>query len=149
MAYRAKPVHQRFFASFDKTDRCWLWKRGMNKAGYGRFYINWRMELAHRVSYELHLGPIPDGMCVLHRCDVRSCVNPAHLFLGTQTVNHADMCAKGREPRGESHRNSKLMESDVRAIRMAEGRHSDIAASYGISKGLVSQIKRNIIWRHL
>lgn len=75
---------------------CWLWTASLGSTGYGQISIDGRHRKAHRVSWELHNGEIPDGMCVLHRCDVPSCVNPEHLWLGDQPANLKDMWAKGR-----------------------------------------------------
>lgn len=76
---------------------CWLWTKGRMPFGYGAIVVNGKTKLAHRVSYEAHVGPIPSGLCVLHRCDVPPCVNPEHLFLGTQLDNMRDKIAKGRQ----------------------------------------------------
>ena len=75
---------------------CWIWMRSTASHGYGDFRLNYKLFLAHRASYEAFVGPIPDGMFVLHRCDVKQCVNPDHLFLGTNADNMADKEAKGR-----------------------------------------------------
>jgi len=83
---------------------CWLWTASKNASGYGQFMPsvpNPSPMLAHRASWELHNGPVPDGACVLHRCDVRHCVNPAHLFLGTKRDNTQDMLFKGRDSGGQ------------------------------------------------
>lgn len=77
-------------------EQCWLWTGKPNAKGYGRFTVNYKTVMAHVASYVFAFGSIPDGLCVLHRCDVPACVNPAHLFVGTRTVNNADMRAKGR-----------------------------------------------------
>lgn len=80
---------------------CWLWLSSVDAGGYGRLYATGRGQmLAHRASYESFVGPIPAGMCVCHKCDVRSCVNPDHLWLGTDADNTADMVRKGRQRRG-------------------------------------------------
>ena len=120
---------------------CWLWQGSLNGRGYGhlgrRRNGKCRHYRAHRYSYELHNGPIPDGMCVCHTCDVRFCVNPDHVFLGT----HADNI-KDRDLKGRTH--SKLTDEDVTSISMflnlgAKGR--DIANAYGVSQATVSNIK--------
>lgn len=86
----------RFFAKVDKTDGCWLWTAGKFPNGYGKFRHEGKFKKAHRVSFEHHVGPIPLGMLICHRCDVRRCVNPDHLFVGTQKQNIQDAMAKGR-----------------------------------------------------
>lgn len=100
---RHLPTIPRFWAQVQKTETCWLWKgfpTGANK--YGDFQVDGVRYRAHRYSYEMAKGPIPDGMKVLHRCDNPICVNPDHLFLGTQGDNMRDMTRKGRH--GGKHR---------------------------------------------
>jgi hypothetical protein len=94
---------------------CWLWTASLFVGGYGRFGA----QRAHRVSWELHHGEVPEGLFVLHRCDNPRCVNPGHLFLGTQTDNMRDMWAKrrGRRPRGADVAVAKLDAEKVRALR--------------------------------
>lgn len=95
-------AEERFWPKVLKTETCWLWQGALvNESGYGCFRgPNGRNVLAHRFAWELTNGPIPDGMFACHRCDVRQCVNPAHLFLGTQQDNIDDMMRKGRGNQG-------------------------------------------------
>lgn len=83
---------------------CWLWtgtlKKPVRGLGYGHFRVSGKTKVAHRVSWEIFRGPIPDGLCVCHKCDVSICVNPDHLFLGTRLDNIEDMVAKGRQSNG-------------------------------------------------
>ena len=136
---------------------CWIWTGCCDKRGYGDIWTGkGRSRLAHRVSWELHNGPIPKGehygtICVCHRCDTPSCVNPLHLFLGTHQENIIDMFKKGRghKANGEKNNYSKLSDADVIAIR-ADGRVQDeIAADYGVHQTTVSKILLRKSWSHL
>lgn len=96
-AGRATEPAVRFFAKVAKGDGCWLWTGATHRNGYGSFKLRGgRQVRAHRFSWELARGPVPDGLSVLHRCDNRRCVRPEHLFVGTQRENLSDMVAKGR-----------------------------------------------------
>ena len=158
-----KTLEERFWSKVDKRgpDDCWEWNANKNTAaGYGRFRVNGKLELAHRASWEIHNGLIPEGeghhgTCVLHRCDFRSCVNPRHLFLGTNQDNMDDMKKKGRnhQNQGESHPMSKLTEKTVRMIRKyfdAGGcSHDWLAQVYGVDKSNIGLIVRRQTWRHI
>lgn len=130
-------------------DGCWLWQGQKCPKGYGRIKMAGRKKLkAHRVAWMAVHGPIPDGLFVCHRCDVRGCVNPSHLFLGTHDDNMADMVAKGRQykpgrkarPAKEQWR--KISDADAQQIRSASRTMSQrsLAVLYRISQSYVSYI---------
>lgn len=130
---------------------CWDFIGNKNPAGYGQLTINRKTFLAHRLSYALYVGPIPNGMHVLHRCDVRACMNPDHLFLGTHQDNMADKMSKGRHvaPKGTQHGSAKLTEANVLAIRADSRIQIEIATAYGISQTAVCDIKNRKRWKHI
>jgi hypothetical protein len=109
------------------------------------------MRLAHRVAWINHYGDIPDGLCVCHKCDTPACVNPSHLFLGTQGENINDSASKGRlfVPRGETNGSAKLTEKDVLSIRADNRIQKEIAADHGVSPSIVGHIKTRRRWGHI
>lgn len=156
MAYNKKPLLVRFWEKVDKSagyDGCWMWTAAKCK-GYGAFGFDGRKQYAHRVSWQLTHGPIPGGegvhgTCVCHRCDTPLCVNPAHLFLGSVAENTADMIQKGRNAKGARHPNAKITERDVVRILTSNELQKDMAIDLGISKTVVSAIKRREHWKHV
>lgn len=132
---------------------CWLWEGSTQSRGYGDFRAFNKHRTAHRASYEAHVGPIPDGMQVCHRCDVRACCNPAHLFLGTNNDNIADAVAKGRKKLpGVRNGNHKLDEHGVRMVRgmVADGfTYTYIASVVGLSKSAIQHIAQRRNWAFL
>lgn len=153
----SKPVAERFWSHVDKGDGCWEWTAARHRAGYGAFGLDRaHMTYAHRYSWELHFGAIPEGLFVCHTCDNPPCVRPDHLFLGTIADNTADMMAKGRRVQGrtyvgEANHNAKLTEAQVREIRSLFGTlpSATLGARYGVSGGLIRQIGRREAWRHV
>lgn len=146
---------KRFWEKVDKKgiDDCWEWMGGKNKAGYGRFKVRKQDHIrAHRISWILVNGPIPEGLSVLHKCDNRSCVNPNHLFLGTQADNMLDMKTKGRNIFGDKHKNAKLKPEDVYKIRELLNLGTKpklISKLFNISRRNVAKIKLGKAWNWL
>lgn len=129
---------------------CWEWTHRKDGKGYGR--VGWPpFTFAHRFSYAAFVGPL-DDLCVLHRCDNPSCVNPDHLFLGTREDNVADMLAKGRTARGETFVNSKLTAKQVIELRQrGEAGHSPrlLAETFGVTRENIYAILKRKTWAHL
>lgn len=144
-------------------DGCWEWTNSRNIAGYGMLFYQGRSQPAHRVSWQIHSGPIPEGLFVCHQCDNPRCVRPSHLFLGTALDNARDRDRKGRAGKrpsrkgckgleGESHPMSVLSASDVLLIRarLDEGESSvAIGKEYGVDTSTISSIRRRRTWRHI
>lgn len=149
----AVPIHDPSLAP------CWLWTGGLYRQGYGRFFVAGKRRdasqaKAHRVSYEIAHGKIPDGLGVLHRCDVRRCVNPAHLYLGTDADNARDRRERGREGDRSGGRNgrAKLTANDIYEIRkaLADGEtQTSLGLRFGVSQKQISKIASGLAWSHL
>ena len=127
---------------------CWIWIGSCGTNGYGTISYQSKNIYAHRVSWILHYGTEPGSLCVLHRCDVRLCVNPSHLFLGTRTENSADMARKLRSTIGCRNPMAKLSEPIVRHIRMSMASQRDVAASLGVSQSTISRVRARKCWTH-
>lgn len=143
-------------ARFDKYvdkkgfDECWPWLAGRSGAGYGKFRLNGRTVSAHRASYVLNKGTIPDGLLVRHTCDNKPCVNPNHLITGTPKDNARDAVERGLYPRGESQGRAKLTLQEVDEIRALLHINRDsnraIGERYGVSKATVQRIAAGRTW---
>ncbi len=136
---RYQKLTDRFWSKVDKNGDCWIWTASRSKKGYGRIGLGSRKEgvaLAHRVAYELSIGPIPEGLDVLHSCDNPPCCNPGHLFLGTQQDNMADKIAKGRQPRGAENYRAQLTWEQVDEIRKRYVHKRGVATRLGREFGV-------------
>jgi len=154
---------------------CWIWLGAMQSGGYGSVWFGNRTERVHRVSWIAHFGEIPERLCVCHRCDVRLCINPEHLFLGTLLENNQDRHVKGRDfiatnraaalgilakarshvrvtPSGTINANARLREEDIPAIRaaFAEGVSThELARRYGVTQPTMWRVTSGKGWQHV
>jgi hypothetical protein len=147
--FAAVPLGERFFEKVEciPFHPCWEWMGAKSHNGYGVTSVGRKSLRAHRISWELHNGPIPDGLLVLHRCDNPSCVNPEHLFLGTHADNMRDAARKGRISREPKY--FKLTRGDVAEIRkrLAAGEtQQSIADIFDVSKACIGNIHRGKTW---
>lgn len=155
-------VISRFEAGFVRAgdDECWLWKKSQNGHGYGYFHISGSSHKntavrtsSNRAAWIIYKGAIPNGLHVLHKCDVRLCVNPRHLFLGTNLDNILDMLKKGRNNYGERNYNARLTAQQVAEIRREytgkRGQQVALGKKYGVYYGTIKEIVRGRNWKHL
>ena len=154
---RSLAAELRFWEKVAPPDErgCLLWRGSILKAnGYGQFNPagTGSTTTAHRWAWEHWRGQVPDGMHVCHVCDVRACVNVAHLFVGTPAENVADKVRKGRHRPGEQHPMAKLSESDVLEIRMRAGAgepQSSLASDFGVGENCIYAVVSGLTWRHV
>ncbi len=147
---KVKPIIERFWSKVNKTKTCWLWTKSTNSAGYGVIKVyKGNMILSHRLSYEINTGEIPPGKHVLHRCDNPLCVNPKHLFLGSDDDNAKDKVSKGRQMKGEKNWNAILTQQQANEIREAKGTHQEIANKFKIGRTHVTRIKLRELWKEI
>jgi hypothetical protein len=158
MAPKVVSNEERFWSKVSKGESCWLWTAGRDKDGYGMF--SWRLGKnnhirirAHRYSYILAHGDISADLCVCHTCDTPACVNPAHLFLGTNQENTKDRHLKERDARSTRHSNAKLNPDAVRHIRetyKAGGvTQHELAAFYGVCQATIRELLHGETWKHV
>lgn len=168
---RTRPASERFWRFVEPGEGCWEWRGTRMLTGYGQIRSggkDTRWMYAHRLSWEVHFGPIPEGMKVCHRCDNPPCVRPDHLFIGTDADNVADKVSKGRQLRGDNHPSrrrpdlvrrgeakpmAKLTEDIVRAIRAEHAAGTitmaALARRYGVSPSIISVVVARKTWRHV
>jgi len=146
-------ITERFMAKveMDPNSGCWLWSGSCLPSGYGRIKASGSRHsvYAHRLSYEMHVGPIPQGMFVCHACDTPSCVNPSHLWVGTCADNHADKVAKGRQPRGEANYCAKLTEAQARYALASSESVRQLAPVFGVSRACIHNLRAGRSWQSL
>lgn len=123
---------------------CWEWKGARHPFGHGQKRFRGKVQYTHRIAWEWVNGPIPEGMCVLHKCDNPPCCNPNHLFLGTNQDNVRDRCSKGRTAKGEFHYRAKISDDEIMIIRKLQGfTNRQIGSIFGISQPYVSRLRRS------
>jgi hypothetical protein len=168
--YPRNPIEVRFREKYAIAESgCWEWTASTVPKGYGVIWFQGKQQYAHRVSYQIHIGPIPGGLLILHECDNPRCVNPQHLFPGTSAQNTADMLSKGRHKTNPAHgernamrrhkgllsgeRNgfSKLTQEQVNQIRdlyRNGAKQAELAAQFGVNQPHISRIVRGEAWAH-
>ncbi len=146
---------EKFWQKVDKTapNGCWNWMAGCTSGGYGEFWFGKKIWSTHRLAWWLTYGYIPKNKMILHKCDNRRCVNPEHLYPGTNTDNMRDRLNRGKCPRGETHPNSKMTVKKVIELRQryAAGNETvmELGLIYGMSQSSVSNIINKVQWGHI
>jgi hypothetical protein len=140
-----------FWSRVNKTQGCWLWTAGRDPAGYGNFAMHGVSYKAHRFSWMLQYGEPPSGMYICHRCDNPGCVNPQHLFCGTNSENQLDAVRKLRKRVGEMHHMAKLTGPEVREIKRLLDLVSQerLAARYGVARSTIAHIAHGVTWKQI
>lgn len=154
LKFKNQKDSDRFWSRVDKggDGGCWLWTGSKFKSGYGQIGPRRKDRLAHRVSFANERGAIPGGMSVLHKCDVRACVNPDHMFIGTQSDNMRDKTQKGRQLNGVDMHQTKLDDFDILFIRswLRLGyTQESIAAAFCVTRENVHYIGARKTWKHV
>lgn len=151
--HHGKSLRERFDIYTKRGEGCWLWIGYLDPHGYGRLNVGNRPRLAHRISYELHFGNLPADKVLCHKCDNPRCVNPEHLFLGTQADNVADMENKGRARKrglkGSQHGRALLTEAQVLAIRASKLSTKRLAEMYGVTVRAIQDVRGGKSWKHI
>lgn len=148
---RDDTVTKRFWKKVEKTPTCWNWIGGTFNDGYGNIGNSRGAQKAHRIAYELHVGPIPEGLVVMHSCDNRRCVNPAHLSVGTHATNIKDRDLRGRgsKPKGSLNAMAKLTEREALLIRTMPLPVSSLAEIFSVHAATIRRVLARKIWSHV
>lgn len=154
MKFKVVPIASRFWKHVKKTKTCWIWTASKFKTGYGQIRAiegsPQRNVKAHRLSWELHNGPIPNGMFICHSCDNPACVRPDHLWLGNNQTNMADRQKKGRTAKGENS-GHVLTEKQVKEMRKRYPKESQrgLAKIFGVSSETARKAILGMTWKHI
>lgn len=144
----------RFFSKIKKTDSCWIWESDIQN-GYGYFQVRVNKKTkkiyAHRYSWIIANGEIPEKLCICHTCDNRICVNPLHMFLGTLKDNRRDCVEKNRQAKGEKIGNAKLTQENVKFIKSMRDVLSleQLSIQFGVSRSTIARVFDGLTWKHL
>jgi hypothetical protein len=149
---KGKPIIEKFSKMYvvNEGNGCWEWVRTINPGGYGMFYESAYPEVATRISWKIFNGEIPKGMVVCHKCDNPKCVNPNHLFLGTQKDNIHDAMKKNRFQKGTKNGRAKLTRKQVAEIKFGDKQFNtkqEEADYYGVSRRTIYAIRKRLIWK--
>lgn len=150
-ATTALPMPERFWSKTRKNNECIEWIACLNTTGYGSFWHKGRWATASRVAYEITHGEIPFGLCVLHKCDNRKCVNPDHLYIGTKKQNMQDRIERKPDSymKGQTNGRAKLIDSQVLEIRNSSLGNKNLAKQFNVSEGTIESIKSRRTWKHI
>ena len=152
MARPRIPISEKIASKVAKIPEagCWIWLGSITNHGYGTMTLGRKTHIvAHRASYELKYGPIPEGMFALHHCDTKCCVNPDHIFLGTQQDNMDDKVCKNRQANGIKHGMSKLTEEQAKEAKFGNVKPTELAKKFNCSATMIRQIRSGLYWKHL
>lgn len=156
--YERKPLEVRFWEKVNKNGpllidtKCWEWTGAKKKAGYGFIGLNYKNYYAHRLAYEFYYKVLPKEQHVLHKCDNPSCVNPEHLFLGSQVDNMKDMNLKNRHAVGEKTNINKLTDKEVIEIRNKYSSgipNKTLCKEYNVSHATIHRVVYKKLWKHI
>ena len=144
---------ERFILKYkEEPNGCWIWNGALFKTGYGSFWFDGQNRLAHRISYQIYIDQNLNDKHVLHKCDNRKCVNPIHLFLGTELDNHRDKVIKGRSARGIRNGSAKLTDKDVIEIRIlypVVKSMRKLCDMYNVTRTAIRRVVRYTGWKHV
>lgn len=154
---KTRPIIERYERNINRTATCWEWTKSLSNNGYAQIRVgrpgNGPVWLVHRWAYQHFVGPIPEGMMVLHRCDNRKCSNPEHLYVGTQADNMRDRSERHPNARGYKRpfvpRKYKLTDDQVRAIRIDVRPNHIVAVAFNVSENHVSNIRHRLRKQHV